>query len=209
MKKFITSMALQAGRFDAYCYEAVGNSKLQMETEVHFPILTAISGYAQEGEEIRVFVVTSQTPPQVKNQALLEEELHALCQAKGFHCPRGLELVVIPNDQQVDAHLETFQKLIDLMEDDDELFACATYGTKPQAQAVMMAVQYGYRIKHNTSIGCIVYGEIARRNPDSNTWSTAKVYDVTALTQMDEIVRVLADRKVADPKSVIEHILNL
>ena len=72
-----------------------------------------------------------------------------------------------------------------------------------------MAVQYGYRIKHNTSIGCIVYGEIARRNPDSNTWSTAKVYDVTALTQMDEIVRVLADRKVADPKSVIEHILNL
>ena len=27
--------------------------------------------------------------------------------------------------------------------------------------------------------------------------------------QMDEIVRVLADRKVADPKSLIEHILNL
>ena len=105
--------------------------------------------------------------------------------------------------------METFQKLIDLMEDDDELFACTTYGTKPQAQAVMMAVQYGYRIKHNTSISCIVYGEIARRNPDSNTWSTAKVYDVTALTQMDEIVRVLADRKVADPKSMIEHILNL
>ena len=115
MKKFITSMALQAGRFDGYCYEAVGNSKLQMDTEVHFPILTAISGYAQEGEEIRVFVVTSQTPPQVKNQAILEEELNALCQAKGFRCPRGLELVVIPNDQQVDAHLETFQKLIDLM----------------------------------------------------------------------------------------------
>ena len=32
---------------------------------------------------------------------------------------------------------------------------------------------------------------------------------MTALTQMDEIVRVLADRKVADPKSMIEHILNL
>lgn len=95
------------------------------------------------------------------------------------------------------------------MEDNDELFACTTYGTKPQAQAVMMAVQYGYRIKYNTSIACIVYGEIPRKEPDSDTWSTAKVYDVTALTQMDEIVRVLADRKVADPKSVIKYILDL
>lgn len=208
MKKFITSMALQAGRFDGYCYEAVGNSKLQMDTEVHFPILTAISGYAQEGEEIRVFVVTSQTPPQVKNQAILEEELNALCQAKGFRCPRGLELVVIPNDQQVDAHLETFQKLIDLMEDDDELFACTTYGTKPQAQAVMMAVQYGYRIKHNTSISCIVYGEIAGGTRQQHL-EHGEGLRCDRLTQMDEIVRVLADRKVADPKSMIEHILNL
>lgn len=63
MKKFITSMALQAGRFDAYQYEAVGNSKLQMNTKVHFPILTAVNGYAQTGEEIRVFVVPSQTAP--------------------------------------------------------------------------------------------------------------------------------------------------
>lgn len=209
MKKFITSMALQAGRFDAYTYEAVGNAKLQMATPVHFPILTAIHGYAQPGEEIRVFVVTSQTPPQVKNQAILEQELGALCQAKDIRCPKGLELVVIPDDQQVDAHLETFQTLIDRMEDQDELFACTTYGTKPQAQAVLMALQYGYRVKQNTSITCIVYGEIARKQRDKDSWSQGKVYDVTALTQMDEIVRVLAEQKVADPKAVIGHILNL
>lgn len=44
-----------------------------------------------------------------------------------------------------------------------------TIGTKPQAQAVMMAVQYGYRIKHNTSIACAEHhnkknGTATRRN---------------------------------------------
>jgi hypothetical protein len=72
----------------------------------------------------------------------------------------------------------------------------------------MMAVQYAYRIKKNTSISCIVYGQIDRPGKDPETWS-AKVYDMTTLVQLDEIVRVLADRGVANPKETIDSILSL
>ena len=95
------------------------------------------------------------------------------------------------------------------MEDDDELFACMTYGTKPLSQAIMMAVQYAYRIKNNTSISCIVYGSIDRsqsRNPEE--W-IGYVYDETALVQLDEVVRILAARKVSNPQEIIRQILTL
>ena len=101
--------------------------------------------------------------------------------------------------------METFQKLIDFVGDDDELFACITYGTKPMSMAVLMAVQYAYRLKSNTSISCIVYGQVDR----SVSPPKAFVYDETALVQMGEIIRVLAERGVSDPKRVIDGILAL
>ena len=43
---------------------------------------------------------------------------------------------------------------------------------------------------------------------DRSTW-TGRVYDMTALVQLDEIVRMLADRGVEDPKAVIDSVLAL
>ena len=86
--------------------------------------------------------------------------------------------------------------------------SCITFGTKPLSMAVRMAVQYAYRVKRNTSISCIVYGQIDRPSRDPSTWR-AYVYDETALVRLDEIVRVLADRGVADPGAVISSVLAL
>ena len=69
----------------------------------------------------------------------------------------------------------------------------------------MMAVQYAYRVKKQTTISCIVYGQIQRPERDRSTW-TGRVYDMTALVQLDEIVRMLADRGVEDPKAVIDSV---
>ena len=69
--------------------------------------------------------------------------------------------------------------------------------------ALRMAVQYAYRVKENTSIACIVYGEVNRAA------GTTRIYDETALVQLDEIVRLLAERGVSDPGSVIGNLVQL
>jgi len=97
------------------------------------------------------------------------------------------------------------KELLDYVDDDDELFVCMTYGTKPLSTALMMATQYAYRIKSNTSISCVVYGLLDR----NVTPNVHKVYDMTALIQLDEIVRILAERGVTNPKEVIHSILEL
>lgn len=202
MKKFFTLIPLQ-GKLTAYHYTPVGNQKLDMEGEICFPILSLINGYAEQGETIEVVAAVPDDEAARRNLETFRQEVNSLCEKKNLTCK--LHCVEIANQQQVTVQVDTFQKLIDYVAEDDELFACITYGTKPMSMALMMAVQYAYRVKQNTSIGCVVYGQI---NWSGETRS-ASVYDMTALVQLDEIVRILADRGVANPKETIRAILAL
>lgn len=210
MKKFYSIISLQPDldqEASAYHYQAVGNAKLQLDHKTRFPIITALEGYTQPGEEIAVIAVVPDMELGRRNLELFCQEVEEVCRKKQLSCV-GVQVVTVPTDDRVATHVATFQKLLDYAADGDELFCCMTYGTKPLSTALMMAVQYAYRVKENTTISCIVYGQIFRPEKDQSTW-IASVYDMTALVQLDEIVRVLADRGVENPKSAIDRILAL
>ena len=208
MQKFFTVVPLQMpGELDRFYYQPVGNTRLDMKEKTSFPILTAIHGYARPGEPFQVIVVAADSAVGQKNYRAFRQELDAICSKYGLTCA-GVEVIPVGTDESVAAHVATFQKLISYAQEGDELFACITFGTKPLSMAVRMAVQYAYRVKQNTSITCIVYGQIDRPERDPSTWR-AFVYDETALVRLDEIVRVLADRGVADPGAVIQRVLDL
>lgn len=208
MKKFITVVPLQIrGQLGRYHYEAVGNRRLSMEEATSFPILTAVQGYVTPGEASQVIAVVIDTESSWVNLELLKQQVETLSQSKGFPCPE-LVTVKVPEDESVATHAATFRRLIDLLQEDDELFACLTFGTKPLSEAVRMAVQYAYRVKRNASISCIVYGQISRPHDGSDS-VRAYVHDETALLRLDEIVRLLADRKVENPGAVLDGLLAL
>lgn len=209
MKKFFTVIPLQVrGQLDRYHYEAVGNDKLEMEGETSFPILTALNGYTEAGEKIRVIAAATDIAATVANRDAFAEETRKLCEKKGVLLPQGVEFLLVPQDERVAAHAETFQKLIDYVDDDDELFACMTYGTKPQSMALMMAMRYAYRAKRNASFSAIVYGAVERPGQDRSQWR-AKVYDMTALLQLEELSRLLAERGIKDPKGFLDSVMSL
>lgn len=207
MKKFFATVPLQKEeQLRRFVYAAQGNSRLSMDETTRFPIIPAINGYVAPGEAFRVIAVVQDNGDAKRNYGYLQEELHALCERNGLSYPeRGVERVAGPADQCVSSNVDLFQALIDLIEDDDELFACVTYGTKPMSMALLTAVRYAYRLKRNTTVSCVVYGEVDRSGED---WK-AKIYDETALVQLDEITRMLAERGVARPKESIEAILSL
>lgn len=209
LKKFFTSVPLQhsAAGLDTLLYQAVDNSALQMDAETSFPILTAVNGFARPGEDFRLIAVMPDAEATRRNREELSAQLTALCSCRGLSCPAGVETVSVESSQTVAAQTATFRKLLDYVDDDDELYCCMTFGTKPQSQALLLAVQYAYRVKRNASISCIVYGEVDRSGP--KPWKKGKVYDMTALTRLDEVVHLLAQRGVADPRSALDAILSL
>lgn len=214
MKKFFMITPLQPVTWDevtgeitkdqlhSNIYQAEGNSRLIYDYTTRFPLIQVINGYAEEGEEIRVIAVTPDTKSAWHHVEQLREELAALQERKGFIC-RGVEAIKVTYAGDVDTQIEIFHKLLPYIEDGDILYGCLTYGNKPMPIAELMAIQYGYRTLRNVSIGCLVYGELDHSKEDS----PMTIFDITALIQLDEIVRVLAERKVRDPKSIIDRLV--
>lgn len=210
MKKFFTSIPLQQpGSLSMNRYEAVGNEKLSMGEATAFPILTAVNGYVEAGESFRLIAIAGNSEAEQYNLNLLRGELNAICDRQRIVCPNGVETVEAAPDQRVSSHVAVFQRLIAFAEDDDELFACLTYGTKPQSMSLLTAIRYACRLKRNVSVSCLVYGNMDRGRDSTGKMivTGAQVYDETAMAQLDDITRLLAERGVEQPEKVIDSLL--
>lgn len=201
MKKFImTSPYQKEGGLNCTIYHAMDNTRLQYNKAVSFPILPVIHGYAEKGESIEVLVILSDYINAEKNLEIFQKELQALCTEMGISYQ--LTLLRVPYDDTLDTQLHIFSHLIEHLGDNDSIYTCITYGTKATPLVEMLALNYCYRLHQNVDIGCIVYGAV-----DFNT-KMAKIYDVTSLFYMDEMIRTLADNKVKDPAKTIRMLLS-
>lgn len=201
MKKFITAVPLQPeDKLFKNRYEAVGNERLNYDEETSFPILAVMNGYVEEGEKIRLFTICPHYSNAITNLRKLREEVKVLCQKKKCEC----EIVVIETEynESVENHLQTFCNLIEKIEDEDIIFACLSFGTKMIPIVELMTINYTYRAKWNTSVGCMVYGGFDFEN------NRAKLYDITSLFYVDEVVRKLGDLRVENPLKYISDMLD-
>lgn len=209
MKKFYTAVPFRMdGGIKKLRYNAVDNCKLQYDEEIRFPISAAVNGYIEEGEQIEVIGISKEIGSAPEYLAMMKEEINAICAT--HNCPPAIfHDVLVPNDEGVEAQLQLFQTLIALADDNDELFCCVTYNTKILVLTLITALQYAYRLRKNCSIQCVLYGELDRRNnPDPEAW-VKKIYDITALIQMGEMLNMLAKTGVENPAAAIHEMLGI
>ena len=201
MKKFLlVTSHLPEHMLKEYVYEPVDNPELDFGT-THFPAIPLINAHVEEGDVIKVVTVTYDTPDCHRNLALLEKEIAQVC--ANHQAAYELDSVEVPFDDSIKAILNVYQQLIARVDNGDDLYADITYGSKPMPIVLTMALQYAYRTKENVSIECVTYGQISHHKDTKD----AKIFDVTALVQLDEIVRLMADGSVADPGSIIGRII--
>lgn len=214
-------------------YNAADNQILAYNTPTSFPIITAINGYVEKGEEIEIITIVPDYENANYNYGHSEEEIKALSQEKGFPytLEEGFEELLqnrefpytlkeeiealsqkkgftytlkevrVPYNNAIDTELALFSELIDCTADEDTLFACLTYGSKPFPLVQIMALNYAHRIRKNVSIGCIVYGGLDHNN------GNMEVYDITSLLYIDEAVRLMAEQKIENPTELIKNLL--
>lgn len=213
MKKFITTSPLQE-RLSCVQYKAVDNAALAYDKETCFPVIPLMNAYTKEGEEVELIVLCHKghedghgayKDPSGKNFETLGEEVRGLMEEKHFRCT--IQKIEMEYNECIHEHLNNFVHLIEQIKDEDELYTCISYGTKAVPIIEMMALNYAYRAKFNTHIGCIVYGATVFDKESKIT--DAKIYDMTSLFYLDEIVRKVADMKLENPLEAIQQILEL
>lgn len=199
MKKFIM---ITPHKEKCEKYEIATGEKLYIEGKTRFPLIPIINSYAERGEEISIIVLTPNTDSAKNHEQQFHNELYLLQEKKRFVC-HGVETIPITYAGNVDTQLEIFKKLLSVFEAGDTIYACLTYGNKAMSIAELMAIECAYRIVDDVTIGCLIYGAL-----DHSAYpARIRICDITALIHLDEIVRLLAGCRTADPTSIINHIL--
>lgn len=214
MKKFLMVTPQQPDFQLVLMKYAVQGNQLLEYGKTRFPVIPLINGYVEDGEEVELITVTYDYKHCRTNFEMLKQEVAKLEEERKITC--RITQIEVPFDDSVEALLRTFQLLVDHIGNDDILHACITYGSKPMPLMLVMAMQYAYRLRRNVSVECVVYGQVDRSNVDCDaprdvqkSQEVSRIYDVTALVKLDELVRVLADLKVSDPQQVINMIFDM
>ncbi|GHV37281.1 hypothetical protein FACS1894187_13610 [Synergistales bacterium] len=204
-KTFISVIPFQpAGKLNSTVYKPCGNSKLAYG-ETRFPIIPVMSGYAESGDKARVIaIITAGENFKHNYETYFVPEIDAIVKAKGLEF-NGIEVITTADSEDIDTQLRLFGDIIDKIGDNEEIYACITYGTKPTPIIETMALNYAYRLKKDISIGCIVYGRYLHGDANYN----GMIYDTTALFFMDSIVNKLAEMKAPHPETAIKAMLGL
>lgn len=199
MKKFITTISLQGKDLTPIAYTAADNDELKNDIAVSFPILVAVNNFVNEGENIIISPIVINSESSNRNYETFKNELDEIAKKKSF----TYELRPIEKDlgDTIDVMIGLFSKLIGTVDDNDDLYTCVTYGTKPISVLTIMALNYAYKVKHNVNINKIVYG--------SGTWDGSKIYDVTPLFYIDSAVNNLAKLNLENPEDALRTILGL
>lgn len=202
-KTFITVIPFQGNNgLKATVYKSDGNSKLEYG-ETRFPIIPAINGYTEKGDKIRVIAILIDGDNYKHNfETYFVPEIESLVKAKELSFD-GIEIIRKPEKEDIETQLTLFRNIIDKIEDDEEIFACLTYGRKIEPIVETMALNYAYKIKKNVSIGCVVYGLFMHTESGSDNY----IYDVTSLFFTSTIIDKIAEMNVKEPEKAIRAML--
>jgi len=206
-KKFIfTSPFQKEGQLRKVIYQAEENSPLKYG-ETSFPIIPVINGYVEENEKILIVCVVTEHsklseeyPNAARNYERFKTELTELAQKKNLKFIL-MDPIITPYGENIKNHLNLYAKLITTVGDNEIIYADLTYGTKPFPIVEIMALNYAYKLRKNTDIGSIVYGDF---DPVTNV---SGINDISPLFFMDAISSTMAHLKLKDPAERIKDIL--
>ena len=202
MKKFFTSVPFQEpGKLDKVIYRPVGTAKLVYEKAHSLPILNVINNFTKKGEDIEVVFIVGENKNIMCNLELVKESLDELVKERELKC--SIEYVYYRDSDDITVMLELYGKLICHCSDNDEIFSCITYGTKPVPIVQMMAMRYACRLRKNVYIGMIVYGKGHGNRKNESSEKIYDIYDMTPLFYIDDLSEKFSRMGIEDPENAL------
>ena len=206
MKKFFTSVPYQKnGELIKAIYRPVGNAKLVYEKAHSLPILNAVNNFTEKGEEIEVIFIIGENEDIKKNLGSVESFLDELVLERELKCRK--KYIYYRDSDDITVMLELYGNLIRCCDDDDEIYSCITYGTKPVPIVQMMAMRYAFHVKKNVYIGMIVYGKAHGNKQNEDSEKIFDIYDMTSLFYIDDLSEKFSRMAVKDPEKILESLI--
>lgn len=190
MAKIVFSDLPMKKDLHAFCYAAEGNSTIQYDGQVIFPVNSVLAKTLRKDERVKVILLSKDDPENnsAVNLQKFQDELDAINQRIGAKIE--YKNIMTPFVETRDIHEELLRSIVGELEDGAEIISDVTYGPKTLPLLLFVAMRFAekyFRCKTES----IVYGKVNFVDDGSGTGKTKPIdpvlYDLTPLYYLNSL----------------------
>lgn len=190
------------------CYPVEGNSEIEYQGEVRFPINAVLARCLKKGESVKIvkFITKDNKDNYLENSRLFNEELDLLNNDIGAHI-RYSEITE-EYSEDLQTHENRFKKLISELEDGADILVDITYGQKTLPILLFSALSFAEKF-YNANIQNIIYGKINYDSKNNVIDGSQKIYDITSLYYLNTLTAAMEAPNSESAKEMIDNFFEM
>lgn len=196
---YITAIPLQ-GQLTKMNYVPQDDIVCDGDIETAFPIIPVIKMTMDPEVDNKIIVVRMKNIDTQQNLEFFKEELRDI----GVD-PACVTCVELKEDSKYATGVDMFMKIAREIDDDSDVYACVTFGTKIMSIVIAYVLSSIEYLKRNTVVKSVCYGQVDR---EKNTLKRARIWEVIGVLRMNELVKTLFEARFDDPMKAIENLLD-
>lgn len=198
---YITIIPMQMKNFDKKEFRSADGCEITYKgTKRYFPITSVIEQTQEEGIGTKVVAVRFGTEVSDEYLDLLKEELSTIDTED-----LEIEEVTVPENQEYNNLVDVFMKVLGHIDDDTDVYACITFGTKIMSLIIAYLLDSLAYIRKNAKVQGVYYLELIR-DREGNVIDCI-MYNVTSLVYLNKTVKEIAELNLTDPQGFLMQLL--
>lgn len=207
MKKIVFSDLPMKKELNAMKYRVEGNSSIEYDKAVVFPVNSVLAKTMKKGDKIKVVLLSKidiEGNSSV-NAGLFQKELNEI----NRHIGAEIEYVTLatPFKETRDVHEILLRDMIAKLEKDAEIIGDITYGPKPLPIIMFSVMNFAEKF-FNATIKNIVYGKVDFVSK-SKTPINPILYDLTPLYYLNSVTNSMECKNPEDAKKALDLLLTV
>ena len=166
-----------------------------------FPIISVIKKTMDSNVDNKVIAIRMKNSDSEYNLKLFEEELRNINVD-----PNCIVCVELEEDSRYATGVDMFLQLAKEIENDSDVYACITYGTKIMSMVITYVLSSIEYLKRNVVVRSVCYGQVDRMNDEV---IRARIWEVIGLLRINELVKTLFEARFDNPMKALEELLNV
>ncbi len=197
MKIVFTSMPMKKD-LHAMKYPVPGNTDLEFDGEVIFPVNAVLARDLKEGEKVFVVMLMNKSGSSEENANKLKAELDKINSA----IKADIQYIKVEEEYEEtkDIHESRFRQLIAYLEEGAEIITDITYGQKTLPLVLFSVMNFAEKF-FDCDIKYIVYGKVEFDKGNNLIEGSQKIYDLTSLYYLNALTSAM---EAPDGKAAIK-----
>ncbi|MCL2191812.1 MAG: TM1812 family CRISPR-associated protein [Treponema sp.] len=205
MKKIVFCNIMMMKKFQRFCYKVTGNSTIEYDGEVAFPINGVLARMLRKDDDVKVVLLKKEDPDgnSTRNVEEFKNELDAINSSLGAKIE--YKVLPMPHNEDSKEQEKLFKGMVGELVEGAEIYADITYSAKSLPILVFSVLSFAERF-FSADIKSIVYGQVSF--DAENKPYNPKLFDMTRLFYMNVIANTMECEDGEAAKKMLDAILS-